>query len=792
MSSAEIDTLLAGFRTGEKHRDGEQFARLLVRQKRLTAYQVQQIYAGKGKGLILGNYIVLDKLGQGGMGIVLKARHKLMDRIVALKMLPPAVTKSPEALRRFQREIKVAARLEHPNIVSAHDADEAHGTNFLVMQYVEGTDLARWVSVNGPLPVEEALACIVQASRGLEYAHRRGVVHRDIKPSNLLLDGGGTVKILDMGLARLKSAAPQQDQLTLTGQILGTVDFMAPEQAMDTRQADARADIYSLGVTLWYLLTGRALYEGDTAVIKLMSHQQQAIPSLREACPAASRALDAVFTRMVAKTPAERYQTMTEVIADLDRCRTGDASLPSVAAPPAEDARLHDFLRGMESTPKPAVATTVPKTVEPAPASEPTVTWQSPRVDTDAAIEHPLFGRALRRRVRQRGFRSACWQKLRILPRRSAAVLAASAGAFVLLAAIVFFLQTKDGAIRVEMNNPEIVRGEQSLGEGELAALWHGWPADAPQPAIAPFDAAQARQHQREWANYLKLPVEYENSIGMHFVLIPPGEFLMGSTPEEIEAAVAFAGKHGHWKEGIRSEAPQHKVILTQPIYLGVHEVTQAQYEQVLGQNPSYFAPMGAGEDAVAGMDTTSHPVEQVSWNDAAEFCAKLNVKEQLKPFYFYSGQTVAVFEGPGYRLPTEAEWEFACRAGTTTKYWTGNSEQSLVQAGWMGSNSGARPHPVGELNRNPLGLFDIHGNVWEWVQDWWGASSYRQFVEKPAINPSGPSSAGSQRVLRGGNCIDTASHCRASNRHAHYPSDRNLNIGFRAALVVGGSRVGR
>jgi formylglycine-generating enzyme required for sulfatase activity len=147
---------------------------------------------------------------------------------------------------------------------------------------------------------------------------------------------------------------------------------------------------------------------------------------------------------------------------------------------------------------------------------------------------------------------------------------------------------------------------------------------------------SRPKQHQEEWAAYLKVPVEYTNSIGMKFRLIPPGEFTMGSSAEEIAAALKDVDPNDkRWQECIKSEAPQHKVILTQPIYLGVNEVTQAEYEKVMGVNPSHFAPMGMGKEAVAGLETAEHPVEMVSWNDAAEFCAKLSKQEELKPFYF-------------------------------------------------------------------------------------------------------------------------------------------------------------
>ena len=191
---------LAALRAELPAPDLQGLAKLLVQRKLLTAYQAKQIYAGQGRSLLLGNYLILDKLGQGGMGMVLKAQHRRMNRLVAIKVLSPAVTKSPEMTARFHREVQAAARLEHPNIVTAYDADEAHGTHFLVMQYVEGSDLSSLVKKKGPLSISRAVECIRQTARGLAYAHSQGVIHRDIKPANLLLDLEGTVRILDMGL----------------------------------------------------------------------------------------------------------------------------------------------------------------------------------------------------------------------------------------------------------------------------------------------------------------------------------------------------------------------------------------------------------------------------------------------------------------------------------------------------------------------------------------------------------------------------------------------------------------
>ena len=183
-------------------KDAEELARELVRNKKLTKFQAELLWQGKGKNLVLGNYVLLEKIGQGGMGTVYKAEHRRMKRLVAIKMLPPAMMKDKAAAARFQREVEAAAKLRHSNIVAADDADCANGVHFLVMELVEGSDLSALVKKNGPFPVAQAVNYALQAARGLEFAHKKGVVHRDIKPANLLLDTEGVVKILDMGLAR--------------------------------------------------------------------------------------------------------------------------------------------------------------------------------------------------------------------------------------------------------------------------------------------------------------------------------------------------------------------------------------------------------------------------------------------------------------------------------------------------------------------------------------------------------------------------------------------------------------
>ena len=256
------------------------------------------------KPFVVGEYTVVGKIGAGGMGEVHRALHRRMDRYVALKLLPP----------NLHQEVRSAAKLTHPNIVTAYDAGEYEGRPFLVMELVDGCDLQRHVQEKGPLPVEQAVDFTVQSARGLDYAHRRGIIHRDVKPANLILGAEGTVKVLDLGLALL----PANQQATGTA---GTVDYLAPEQTGEPSRADERSDVYSLGCTLFFLLTGKPVHEGRTTLEKLLAHREKPVPSLLQVRPEVPPALDAVFQRMVAKRPEDRFQSVAEVIEALDNVR---------------------------------------------------------------------------------------------------------------------------------------------------------------------------------------------------------------------------------------------------------------------------------------------------------------------------------------------------------------------------------------------------------------------------------------------------------------------------------------
>jgi uncharacterized protein (TIGR03067 family) len=270
-------------------------------------------------------YEVLGLIGKGGMGDVYKARHRKMERTVALKVINRELVRKTEAVDRFHREVKAAAQLSHPNIVTSHDADQAGDFHFLVMEYVDGVDLSHIVKDRGALPVAEACDYIRQAAIGLQHAHERGMVHRDIKPHNLMVTQDGTVKILDFGLASLAPEAlpasgsiETRSELTAAGAIMGTPDFISPEQANDARQVDIRSDIYSLGATLYYLLSGQPPFAEGSVMHKLKSHahaEPEPLESLRNDVPPE---LVAVVTKMTAKDPAERYLTPSEVADALE------------------------------------------------------------------------------------------------------------------------------------------------------------------------------------------------------------------------------------------------------------------------------------------------------------------------------------------------------------------------------------------------------------------------------------------------------------------------------------------
>jgi WD40 repeat protein/tRNA A-37 threonylcarbamoyl transferase component Bud32 len=309
-------------------------ARGLVQRGWLTPYQVNALFQGDGHELLLGSYVLLDKLGEGGMGAVFKARNWKLGRVVAIKVIRKERLANETIIRRFHREIRAAAQLAHPNVVRAYDADEVRGTHFFAMECVEGEDLARIVKRHGPLPAAQACEYVRQAALGLQHAHERGLVHRDVKPHNLLLTKGGVVKVLDLGLARL-GEGPDGDaatSMTETGCVMGTADYMAPEQARDSHTADIRSDLYSLGCTLYYLLAGRVPFPGGTVTEKMLRHNMDEPTPLEQLQPDVPAAVAAVVRKLMAKRPEDRYQTPAELAEALAPLAAAAAGTPPAAA----------------------------------------------------------------------------------------------------------------------------------------------------------------------------------------------------------------------------------------------------------------------------------------------------------------------------------------------------------------------------------------------------------------------------------------------------------------------------
>jgi eukaryotic-like serine/threonine-protein kinase len=337
LEPAQLETLTRQW--GRRNVDPRSLAKKLVEQGLLTHFQANQLFKGKGNDLLLGSYVLLELLGEGGMGAVYKARNWKLGQVVAVKLIRKERLANANAVKRFQREIRASAQLDHPNIVRALDADAVGGTHLLVMEHVAGgQDLHKLVRTEGRLPIEQACRFLQQAAMGLQHAFERGLVHRDIKPHNLLVSGEsptrsvseggqlpsltlracGNVKILDFGLARLGESDDDSSVLTQEGSVMGTMDYLAPEQARDSHTADIRADLYSLGCTMYFLLTGQAPFPGGSVTEKMLKHQFNQPTPLLMLRPEVPEAVADIVDKLMAKRPEDRYQTPAELSLDLE------------------------------------------------------------------------------------------------------------------------------------------------------------------------------------------------------------------------------------------------------------------------------------------------------------------------------------------------------------------------------------------------------------------------------------------------------------------------------------------
>jgi eukaryotic-like serine/threonine-protein kinase len=333
LESDRIDKLLADFtQAGGDVSNPTALAQRFVASKLLTGWQAEQLLQGRCRGFLLGRYRLLSLLGTGENSAVFLARHTGLDRLAAIKILPSHRVKDTSYLGRFYREAKAVAALNHPNIVRAYDVDsqknEETELHYLVLEYIEGTNLEKLVGKEGKLSASRAVDAIRQAAEGLGHAHTGGLVHRDVKPSNILVDKQGVVKLLDLGLARF-FRDEEEESLTLKHdeKVLGTADYLSPEQAIDSHGVDHRADIYSLGCTLYYALSGHPPFNDGTLVQRMLAHQTRPVPKIEDERPDLPPGLQPILDKAMAKKAADRYQSATDFVDELTvwLLKNGDA-----------------------------------------------------------------------------------------------------------------------------------------------------------------------------------------------------------------------------------------------------------------------------------------------------------------------------------------------------------------------------------------------------------------------------------------------------------------------------------
>jgi serine/threonine protein kinase len=634
---------------------------------------------------IESRYKIEGTLGQGGMGAVLLATDTRLDRKVAIKRILGEAAGNRMAVQRFLTEAKSIAAINHPNIVQIYDYGQAKDGPFLIMEFVDGGSLLDKCR-DGAMPLEDAVAMACQLCDGLAKAHDLGIVHRDIKPANVLLTKDGTPKLTDFGLAKAQAGDHGQ---TMTAAVLGTPDFMPPEQRRDAALVDHRSDLWSLAATVYQMVTGRS-----PKIIRFNN-----VPG----------SLHQVLAKALEEDKSLRYQSIREFRLALRRVIDDTVTRESVPNSPSG----HTLEEGQCK-------------------SCGTITSDL----TKKFCRNPACGASLRAACLQCGAQIPVWDGVcgecganqpKLIAakeeREKRKVAAAMEAAASLRAHYLENLEARITAAVREAKADRIVTFNEVLG---ILALANEYLSD--NPRNEKIQALVKQCHRTA-------PPRLTNSIGMELEFVTAGtSFIMGTESDT------------------RTDQRPHNVRLSQPFYIGIHQVTNAHWRQVMGSVPNH------GQD-------DDWPVEQVSWHDAIDFCRKLSALPEEKR------------AGRIYRLPTEAEWEFACLAGPTAAYSFGNDESLLPDHAWFEENSGGHAHPVGKKKPNAWGIFDMHGNVCEWCSDW-----YADYPAESVTDPRGPSD-GTTRVLRGGGWDNDAQWCTAAWRNALNPSDSGESLGFRVAL---------
>jgi formylglycine-generating enzyme required for sulfatase activity/predicted Ser/Thr protein kinase len=708
----------------------------------------------------IGNFQITGTLGAGGMGVVYRAEQEHPRRSVALKVLRPHLL-SRRSARRFEHEAEVLARLQHPGIAHVYEAGRYDagfgGQPFFVMELVDGLALMDFVERHEPT-VCERLRLFLKICRAVEHAHINGVIHRDLKPANILVTAAAEPKILDFGVARLTDSDIRTTTLnTETGEIIGTVAYMSPEQvAGDTTAMDRRSDVYALGVILYELLAGTLPLDLGGQTIP------EAVRIIREEDPAPLSSidrrlrgdLDTIAAKALEKSPQRRYPSAAALADDLERHLHHE---PIMARPPGVIDGLRKFAR---RHPAAAVGITGAFTVVCATAivflsmygaTRSALTEKRAALD---GLQEANRGAAKTARdlwVSTSGDAPQVWLDREAQETARHAMASATAGGEALELGRFGEAAERFVDALAQWRVAELRR--ESLIEQTLERLRSAIAADRVRSA----EEALGRLRALKVDDAVVRPLAAEVSLlQLEMVAVPPGAFAMGGN--ELPA-----------------ERPIHTVHVAQGFRISATEITQGQFLAVMGRNPSIFA------------DRLVHPVENVSWFDALDFCNRLSARTGLSPRYRLSDVVtkggaiilakVEYLVGPGFRLPTEAEWEYACRAGAQTTFGFGDSMSAAGEHMWNQDNSDGTTRPVGAKSPNAWGIYDMHGNVWEWCEDRWHANYTGAPADGSAWLDGG---VPAERAIRGGCWADRPLYCRAAYRRARAAGTHLQYRGFR------------
>lgn len=680
-----------------------------------------------GSGFPLSNqitrdYRIIQLLGKGGMGEVYLAEQlRVGRRRVALKVLSRACSEDPEIIKRFENEAASAGRIHHRNVVMIYESRVTDdGQIYVVMEYVDGNSLRHEIDERGALPLQEIVEIAKQICAGLNTAHKLGIVHRDIKPDNLMLardeEGALFVKVVDFGIARLLEPGEGGSQ-TKTGVIMGTPFYMSPEQALGNTgdKIDARSDIYSLGMVVYQMLTGRVAFESDSWMRVMYKHinEQPMAPSQLRPELASFEEVERVVLKSLEKDRENRHSSATEFATELEkaynRARVANPEAVTMSYAPTVLTEGLPFAPTESPT---ARSATIRDAVTPSTEAEPVAA---------AAVAVP----------------KTFWTRRNTI------------------AALVVVVLVVAGLVRfVFMAGTEPVKSETATSAPSIRP--------SPMPAIETFNhdvltvspTGQLAEAQRREARYFN--EDLGSPLTIEMVEIPEGTYLMGAPPETQ-------------KDRHPNERPQHKVTLPM-FYMSRTEVTQAQWLAV-SKLPKVSREIDLNPSGFKG--DAKLPVQNVSWLEGVEFCERLSKA---------TGRT--------YRLPTEAEWEYACRAGTTTPFhfgYTITAEIVNYDANYpfgAGPKGVTRKQPVPAGNTgapNAFGLNNMHGNMAEWCLDPW----HDTYIGAPTDGISWEDGGNqSLRVFRGGSWYDGGDNCRSAFRNSYAPDVKLSFIGLRIVMV--------